>query len=318
MSNKNPTHILKPNIKLLVTKGNDEGKVYESNRYPFIIGRDESVDFVLSKDSNISRRHAKIFIDEEGGVWIEDLKSTNGSFVNNIRIVHKTELNSGNTIILGSTWLKFIIFDPVKNEKAEKKKEAARSTFFTESKKVEAILILDQFDSSRLANKYGDDVAMKMTETLNKISLPSFNKYKSQFNKGTGDGFLVTFKKADNCLNTALEILKKVKARNSRIKGVEKIFIRISLNYGQCTIEPNGDRHGNAVNAAFRVEGLKYRDMEKTKESITSKEFPDKNRIFITEDFFNKLDEKKRKRFKHIGDFKLKGIHGFYPVYNYT
>jgi class 3 adenylate cyclase len=317
MPTKSSTQFLKPNIRLLVTKGDDQGKVYESNRYPFIIGRDESVDFPLPGDHNISRRHAKISTEEDGSVWIEDLNSTNGCFVNNIRIGEKTELKHGSTIIMGSTWLKFIIFKPGLDDRKPVKqgKDDEKSTFFTETKKVEAILILDLFDSSRLANLYGDEAAMKITEELNSIALPLFNKYRSEFNKGTGDGFLVTFKKPVECLAAAIEILKKVRARNANKSADVKMHIRISLNYGQCSIEPNGDRHGNAVNMAFRVDGVKYRDMKKSKESVSAKEFPDKDRIFTTEEFYNQFDAQQKKKFYLLGNFKLKGISGVNPVY---
>ena len=317
MASKSSTEFLTPNIRLLVTKGGDAGKVYESNRYPLIIGRDESTDFPLDQDSNISREHAKLDV-EDGAVYFEDLNSTNGSFINNIRITRRIQLKSGSNIILGNTWIKFIIFKPgQKAEKKQKKKEKIGSTFFTETKKVEAIFILDQFDSSGLANRYGDDVAMQLTEAMNKIALPVFSNYKSQFNKGTGDGFLVTFKRVDQCLAAAVAIIKKVKNRNARKQGVEKLNIRICLNYGQCTIEPNGDRHGNAVNTAFRVEGVKYKDMKRTRESISSKDFPEKDRIFITEAFYKELNEKIKKRCELIGNFKLKGIKELHLVYNF-
>jgi class 3 adenylate cyclase len=159
---------------------------------------------------------------------------------------------------------------------------------------------------------------MKITEELNSIALPIFNKYRSEFNKGTGDGFLVTYKKAEDCLASAIEILNKVKSRNTGKNASVKMHIRISLNYGQCTIEPNGDRHGNAVNMAFRVDGVKYRDMKKSKESISSKMFPEFDRIFATEDFYNQFDAQQRKKFKFIGNFKLKGISGANAVYCYA
>lgn len=317
MAAKSSTGFLTPNIRLLVTKGNDAGKVFESNRYPVILGRDESADFPLSQDSNISRKHAKLEL-EDGAVYFEDLNSTNGSFINNIRITKRTHLKSGSNIILGNTWIKFIIFRPgQKTEEKPKKKESIGSTFFTETKKLEAIFVLDLHDSSGVANRYGDDVAMKLTEDLNKIALPVFSNYKSQFNKGTGDGYLVTFKRVDQALAAAVDILKKVRARNARKQGVEKLHIRICLNFGQCTIEPNGDRHGNAVNITFRAEGVKYKDMKRTRESISSKEFPENDRIFVTEEYYKELSDKLKKRFELIGNFKLKGIKELHPVYNF-
>ncbi|MBA7702515.1 hypothetical protein ES703_111284 [subsurface metagenome] len=302
-------------IRLLVTKGNDEGIIYETDKFPFIIGRSKDADFVLEKDSNISRNHAKIFM-EADKVWIEDLKSTNGSIVNNIKISEKTELSSGSSIILGNTWLKYIVFEDDEQIIHKKIDQSEDSTYYTESRKEEAILVLDQYRSSRVTDRYGDDAGMKLTEGLKKIALPLFYKHDVQFVKGTGDGFLTTFNDIHNCLASAFEILSKTEQINREQEEPDKIHIRISLHYGQSLIEPNGDRHGKAITVAFRVDGLKYRDMKKTKNSISSKELPDKNRIFSTTDFYNKLDVFKKDKFQLIGCFRLKGIKGTYDIYH--
>ena len=50
------TEFLCPNLRLLVNKGPDDGKVFESNHFPIIIGREAVSDFVLSRDSNVSTK----------------------------------------------------------------------------------------------------------------------------------------------------------------------------------------------------------------------------------------------------------------------
>ncbi|RPJ07402.1 MAG: FHA domain-containing protein [Spirochaetaceae bacterium] len=319
MATRSSTQLLKPNIRLLVTKGEEQGRVYETNQYPFVIGRDEAADFQIKGDNNISRKHARVSLDEEGMVWIEDLNSTNGCFVNNVRIYESTMLTHGSTIIIGGTWLKFAIFTPGVSEKEQRFPGMGQetSTFFAETKKQEAILILDLHDSSVLANKFGDEVALMITESLNQIALPRFSKYGSDFSKGTGDGFLVTFKNPDDALAAAAEILESVKVRNKVKKTTVKIQIRLCLHYGQCSIEPNGDRHGNAVNIAFRTEGVQYRDLADKKNAIAQKQFPEFGRIFATEEFFQKMDTRTQKKFVFVGNFRLKGIGTPQAVYLY-
>src|SRR4030042_1717377 len=115
MATKSYTQVLAPNIRLLVTKGEDQGRGHESNRFPFVVGRDEAADFQIKYDNNVSRKHARFQRDEAGTVWIEDLGSTNGSFVNNVRISGKSVVNHGSTIIVGNTWLKFIVYAPIQS-----------------------------------------------------------------------------------------------------------------------------------------------------------------------------------------------------------
>lgn len=64
------------------------------------IGRDFSNDVVLS-DNDVSRWHALI-IRERQRLLIRDMQSTNGVFVNNVRIHDPKELKAGDLVIIGS------------------------------------------------------------------------------------------------------------------------------------------------------------------------------------------------------------------------
>ena len=64
-----------------------------------LLGRGDSSDLVL-QDSFASNRHARIFY-HQGQYWIEDLQSTNGTFVNEVRIEHPTVLADGDSMRIG-------------------------------------------------------------------------------------------------------------------------------------------------------------------------------------------------------------------------
>lgn len=68
-----------------------------------ILGRD-STCAVLVNDPLVSRRHARICLAEDAAV-LEDLRSTNGVYVNNVRIFEPFRLRDGDRLLLGATEL---------------------------------------------------------------------------------------------------------------------------------------------------------------------------------------------------------------------
>lgn len=73
-------------------------------KFPFVIGKKkEAVDLALN-DYSASRVHARI-IREEGGVYIEDVNSTNGTYKNGLRLqpYEKRKLEIGDELRFGKT-----------------------------------------------------------------------------------------------------------------------------------------------------------------------------------------------------------------------
>ncbi|CAN5920201.1 hypothetical protein BH11PSE13_BH11PSE13_43870 [soil metagenome] len=69
------------------------------------LGRD--ADNVVVIDSNrVSRRHA-VLIKEGAAVWVRDLDSSNGTFVNDERVVC-CRLEHGDTVVIGDYKLRFL------------------------------------------------------------------------------------------------------------------------------------------------------------------------------------------------------------------
>ena len=67
--------------------------------YKLVIGRGEGVQLWVN-DKNISRAHCQMIYDDSGQLFVEDLKSRNGTFVNGERI-EETQLRSGDHIQVG-------------------------------------------------------------------------------------------------------------------------------------------------------------------------------------------------------------------------
>jgi pSer/pThr/pTyr-binding forkhead associated (FHA) protein len=75
---------------------------------PIIVGRSSDLDMVLVEDM-VSRKHAKIVI-AGTDITIEDLGSTNGTFVNGEK-VKKARLKEGDRVLIGTSILKVIVGD---------------------------------------------------------------------------------------------------------------------------------------------------------------------------------------------------------------
>lgn len=89
---------------LYVQSGNLSGRIYQVSNN-FIIGRQEG-DLAL-KDDTVSRRHASIS-NNGGSFFLQDLGSTNGTFVNNRRI-SQSPLANGDEIRFGNVQVIFKI-----------------------------------------------------------------------------------------------------------------------------------------------------------------------------------------------------------------
>jgi predicted component of type VI protein secretion system len=85
--------------RLVMRSGPSVGKVYPLDRAEAFVGRDLNNDIVIN-DPEISRRHARLYAQGNGYV-LEDLGSTNGSFVNGQRLLGPYVLRPGDTVTFG-------------------------------------------------------------------------------------------------------------------------------------------------------------------------------------------------------------------------
>lgn len=66
--------------------GRDRGNRIDLRTLPVTIGKSQAYADILLGDPSISRVHARIYKGEEGGIEIRDLDSTNGTWINGVRL----------------------------------------------------------------------------------------------------------------------------------------------------------------------------------------------------------------------------------------
>ena len=113
-------------LRLRVTAGNALGSEIQV-RDEFVIGRQASEEGQLGQDAEISRRHARI-ARSNGSFVVEDLGSTNGTFVNGRRISKPEILSPGDRIQVGATTMVVQVSVPAAAPDADTRSSARMPT----------------------------------------------------------------------------------------------------------------------------------------------------------------------------------------------
>jgi hypothetical protein len=93
-------------VPKLVAMDGDRQQVFNITKLTMTIGRNEANDIVLD-NRTVSGNHATL-TNEGGFFYITDNASTNGIFVNDIRITSKNKVSTGDQIRIGSVLAKIV------------------------------------------------------------------------------------------------------------------------------------------------------------------------------------------------------------------
>ncbi len=93
---------------LVVTRSSTlpRGDEHTLDSAPLTVGRSSDNDLELRGDRFASAAHAR-FDPRPDGVWLEDLGSTNGTFVNGVKVDGPHRLASGDVVRVGETDLRY-------------------------------------------------------------------------------------------------------------------------------------------------------------------------------------------------------------------
>jgi pSer/pThr/pTyr-binding forkhead associated (FHA) protein len=80
--------------------GPTPGKIFPLSKAEIYLGRDITSDIVLN-DPEVSRKHTRLLLQPNGGYLVEDLGSTNGTFVNGQRLLGPHLLREGELVMFG-------------------------------------------------------------------------------------------------------------------------------------------------------------------------------------------------------------------------
>ncbi len=118
------TSIRRDRCTLTVLSGHDAGAVHAASGSLTLVGRDRSCA-VCVEDAGVSAVHASI-THRKGKFLLEDRQSTNGTFLNGVRISSEQPLSDGDRLQLGvNTLLKISLQDAVEQEVSRRMYDSA-------------------------------------------------------------------------------------------------------------------------------------------------------------------------------------------------
>jgi class 3 adenylate cyclase len=86
----------------------------------------------------------------------------------------------------------------------------------------------------------------------------------------------------------------------------EQLRLRFGLNCGETMVDADGDRHGNAVNVAFRLEGVQ--EDQRSEGSERRESLRSEDRVYITAGMYVELPPAAQAVCRPLGHFTFKGI----------
>lgn len=152
------------------------------------IGRAPSAQLRF-EEAGISRNHARIRTDGTGRAWLEDLGSSNGTFLNTQRITAEQQLRDGDTIQIGFTTVLRFVFEELPELAIEDTQDArdpmtgvfdrdylvrrlaAELTLARRRQLALSILVLEVDDAAALAARHGPAAADAAVSTLASVVL---------------------------------------------------------------------------------------------------------------------------------------------------
>lgn len=178
----------------------------------------------------------------------------------------------------------------------------------------EAVLAVDLVGSTQLATRYGESLAMRARNLLERRALAAARSQDVSFVENTGDGCMMTFPSVAAAVQAAGKLLQGLHERPPDMTPGPPLEVRAAVTYGEILLDSRGSRHGAAINEAFRLVSVSAADFVGVEGEMWQRPIPDRNRVFLDEDSVNELSAA-QVAFRQVGVCRLKGFTGFHRVY---
>ena len=212
---------------------------------------------LILEDERCSRTHCELWIEGQALV-VEDRASTNGTFVNGVRIAAPTALGPGDVILVGSTT---IVVEPDSLPGPPKAPGGtpapAQTADVLDALRASVIggtvtiVFSDIVDSTAIGAGLGDRAWFSLLERHDEIARGLLVDHSGTEVKHQGDGFMLTFPSARLGVLFAVALQGALEAERA-VNEQFPLHVRVGVHTGE-VIRVDGDLFGRHVNLAARV-----------------------------------------------------------------
>ncbi len=193
-----------------------------------IVGRTRQSDLIVESDHAISSRHVRIG-DESGSLFIEDLGSTNGTWIEGEKLEpgRRYPLAINQAVLIGTSEL------TVSPEFSFERTRVGGPTY---KPKFVGVLYTDIVQSTAMTRRLGDERAMTLLGWHNQMFRERFKKYNAigkKESKFTGDGFEAVFNSVNDALACAASCQRALARRNHDDPTGFVLEVRMGINGGE-------------------------------------------------------------------------------------
>ncbi len=256
-------HHIDPNSEakrayILFLTGPLVGKIHLLEEGTTSLGRSSDVDIVIN-DNRISRHHVTLHT-HGNKVAIEDLSSTNGSYVNGHRIQGVTPLSDGDKIQLSSNTIfkfawqdktenifhkelyKMAVLDPTTalyNKRYFMERFAEELSLARRSKTPLSVLIMDIDFFKKVNDTYGHLAGDLVLQQIGQL-LKQMTRHEDVVARYGGEEFIVMLRGSDE--EAAYQMAERIRKEvESFVFEFEEKAIPVTISLGLCTLEVDAE-----------------------------------------------------------------------------
>ncbi|MBW4648017.1 MAG: adenylate/guanylate cyclase domain-containing protein [Kastovskya adunca ATA6-11-RM4] len=236
-----------------------------TNRW--IVGRSKHSDVLLLEQS-VSRRHALLHCTESGDIYLIDLGSRNGSFVNGQRVILPVTLQDGDRLTFGNSKL---AFHRPQTEPQSSSDGTNSSVFFKRVRCLISVLVVDIRNFKALTQQVDGKILSKVIGTWFREAETIIRHYDGWVDRYVGDAIVavwchhpqnVNIEEVQNICETISALYAMTSALNQQYPLPFSLPIGVGVNTGYAMVDSDASHEdhleytalGNTVKKAFNLE----------------------------------------------------------------